>query len=223
MNSSIKEITIIVSSSKHPINAWIDSWVSLNFKHYNIDFIRNSSEAKGGDLCFLISCNEIIQPSIVEKYKKVLLIHASDLPSGRGWSPHIWTILEGGEEISISLLEASEKIDRGDIWHKLHYEVPKYFLYNDIINIINSSHIELINFAIKNFNTIKPSPQDTSVKPTYYRKRSQKDSKISETKSISEQFDNIRICDYERFPAFFELYGKKFKIKIEHYDEENDN
>ena len=43
------------------------------------------------------------------------MIHASDLPKGRGWSPHIWGLINEAQQITISLLEAVDKVDSGDI------------------------------------------------------------------------------------------------------------
>ena len=40
-----------------------------------------------GDILFLISCSERIGDAYRQKYRHVLVLHASDLPKGRGWSP----------------------------------------------------------------------------------------------------------------------------------------
>ena len=39
-------------------------------------------------------------------------------------------------------------------------------------------------------------------------------------KSIKEQFDLLRICDPDRYPAYFEMHGRKYKLRLEYYDEE---
>ena len=43
------------------------------------------------------------------------MIHASDLPKGRV-GLHTWEILDGKSEITVSLIEADESVDAGDIW-----------------------------------------------------------------------------------------------------------
>ena len=219
MSSSIKKLTIIISSEDHPVNSSISDWACNQSKDMSIEIIRSVKQAKGGDLCFLISCTELVPNSVLRKYKNVLVIHASDLPQGRGWSPHIWDILNGNEKIVVSLLEAAEKVDCGDIWKKYSYKIPRYFLYNDIIAVVNKAHIDLMDFAIKNFDNIKPKPQSKKIKPSYYPKRFPKDSEICPSKSIKEQFNNLRVSDKNRFPSYFYLYGKKFKIYIEREDE----
>ena len=39
------------------------------------------------------------------------MIHESDLPHGKGWSPIQWQILEGSDSITITLLDAEDKVD----------------------------------------------------------------------------------------------------------------
>jgi methionyl-tRNA formyltransferase len=176
-------------------------------------------ELRGGDLCFLLSCTDIVPIATLNKYSNVLVIHASDLPVGRGWSPHIWHIINGGKDIVVSLLEASQKVDRGDIWKKLCYPIPSHFLYEDIIKTVNQAHIDLMNFAVDNYGSVQPTPQNPDITATYFPRRTQADSEISALKSIAEQFDTIRASDKYRFPSFFYLRGQKFKLIVERYDD----
>lgn len=219
MKSLIKKISIVISSSEHPINTPINSWIKQNSDKFELEVVRDPYKLEGGDICFLLSCSVIVPSEILKKYRKTLVIHASDLPLGRGWSPHIWQILNGEKDIVVSLIEASEKIDEGDIWNKLQLKVPNYFLYDQIISLMNHAHIDLINFAIENYETVMPIKQDDKIKPTYFPKRTPADSEISAYKSIEAQFDKMRVSDKNRFPSFFYLRGHKFKIILERYDD----
>ena len=144
---------------------------------------------------------------------KTLVIHASDLPHGRGWSPHVWEIINGATDITLSLLEAEDKVDTGDIWKKTIVSIPKTALFDEINELIFNAELELMDFAIANYNTIKPKKQ-SNIDSTYWPKRSPKDSEIDVNKAISEQFDLIRICDPDRFPVFFYKNGERFNITI---------
>ena len=214
-----KNITLIISDARHPVNSWIEAWVSERPEGQVAEIVRTSDQAKGGDICFLISCTEILPAEFMDKYTHVLVIHASDLPKGRGWSPHIWAIIEGQEELTVTLLEASEEVDCGDIWHKSTHQIPKYFLYSDIIEVVNRAHVDLIDYAVEHNGTVDPLPQDLHIAPTYLPKRTPADSEISAYESIASQFNLLRVCDNNRFPSFFHLHGKKFKITIESSDE----
>jgi len=74
-----------------------------------------------------------------------------------------------------------------------------------------------MDYAVENFETIQPRPQD-DVTPTYYGKRTPKDSMIDPLQSIAEQFDLLRVADYERFPAFFDFRGKRYEINLKKTD-----
>ncbi|WP_435980168.1 formyltransferase family protein [Psychrobacter sp. DM4] len=208
-------ISFLCSDQFHPVNEYINKWIEQHFSEHHIELVSSKSELSGGDLLFLISCSEIINSEDRSSYKACLVIHASDLPLGRGWSPHIWQILEGKNDITISLLEAEDKVDSGRIWKKLNLKISRHALWNEINEKLFEKEIELIDFAVSNFDSVIPEPQDFNLKPTYYPKRTPADSKIDALKSIASQFDSIRVCDPHRFPAFFEMEGKKYKIILE--------
>lgn len=209
------DITILCSSEKHPVNQWLVDWMNKNIHKHNIEIVRKKTAISGGDLLFLISCSEIIGQKDRQKYKKSLVIHASSLPRGRGWSPHIWQILEGQKSVCVSLLEAEDQVDSGKIWHQVNIDIPPHFLYDEINSALFEAEILLMDYAIENFCTIVPHAQPSNIDPSYYPKRSPEDSRLDPELSIKSQFDLIRVCDPERFPAFFELYGKRYVIRLE--------
>jgi len=212
------KITILNTSEEHPINSWLKVWVKKYQATHEIQLLRSKKELVEGDILFLISCSEIISKHDRAKFKKTLVIHASDLPKGRGWSPHIWEIVSGAELITISLLEAVDKVDSGDIWKKIKINIPKTALYKEINQFIFKAELELMDFAVEKFTQIIPTKQP-EIESSYWPKRMPKDSEIDIYKSIDEQFDLIRVSDQERFPAFFYKNGKKFKLKVEKVDE----
>jgi len=212
------KITILNSSEEHPINLWLKAWVKRNDKKYEIQLCRTKKDLSTGDLLFLISCSEIISKYERENFSKTLVIHASDLPKGRGWSPHVWEIINGAEQITLSLLEAEDKVDSGDIWKKSKVHIPKTALYEEINQLIFDAEIALMDFAVDKFNQISPQEQ-SKTDPSYWPKRRPEDSEININKSIEDQFNLIRVCDFKRFPAYFYKNGKKFKLKIEVMDE----
>ena len=171
-----------------------------------------------GDILFLISCSDIISKLERGRFKKTLVVHASDLPHGRGWSPHVWEIINGATDITLSLLEAEDKVDTGDIWKKISVPIPKTTLFDEINELIFDSELALMDFAIENYNTIEPRKQPNVV-GTCWSKRSPKDSMIDINQTISEQFDLIRVCDPQRFPAYFYKDGVRFNITIEKNNE----
>lgn len=208
-------ISFLCSDQQHPVNDYLYRWIEQQQEPHQIDLIRSKDELPGGDILFLISCSEIVSAEERSFYRATLLIHASDLPQGRGWSPHIWQLLEGKEEITLSLLEAEDKVDSGRIWKKTKLLVSKHALWNEINKQLFEKEIELIDSAINEFDLIVPKPQEGNIVPTYYPRRTPADSQIDPLQSIASQFNKIRVCDPHRFPAFFEIHGKKYKIILE--------
>ena len=77
---------------------------------------------------------------------------------------------------------------------------------------------DIFGFSIDNFGAIKPEKQSL-YNTSYFPKRTPENSEIDINKNLSDQFDLIRVCDVERFPAFFYKDGQKFNLII-HKDNE---
>ena len=58
--SMLKKVTLIISDEGHPVNCWIEAWVNQRPEGQFAEIVRTSDQAKGGDICFLISCTEIL-------------------------------------------------------------------------------------------------------------------------------------------------------------------
>lgn len=208
------KISVLSSSKKHPIFLTLVHWQKKHEGNHEIEIVQSSQKLTGGDVLFLISCGEIIKKDVRDRYKATLVIHASNVPEGRGMSPHIWQIIEGKNLITVTLLEAEDKLDSGAIWTQRELHLEGHELYKEINDKLFAIESELMDFAVENFKTITPTKQ-RDVDPTYYRKRTPEDSRIDPDKSISEQFDLLRVADNERFPAFFELRGHCYRVCIE--------
>jgi len=74
--------------------------------------------------------------------------------------------------------------------------------------------IEMCFEFINNYERYK-IPIKQSGNETFYKKRIAKDSEIDIFKNIEEQFNLLRIVDNENYPAFFELDGNRYILKIE--------
>jgi len=187
----------------------------VNKNEHEICIARSKAELPGGDILFLLSCSEIIGLEERGAYASSLVLHASNLPKGRGWSPHIWEIIDGSELITLTLLEAEDLVDSGRIWHQIDLRIPRHALWYEINDKLFLAEMSLINFAIEQFGVLEPVSQSKGTEPTYYSKRKPIDSIIDPNKTISDQFNLIRVCDPERYPAYFELHGYKYKITLE--------
>lgn len=209
------KISILCSDPAHPITAYLKGWIERHRRFHDIELVQKKSDLTGGDLLFLVSCNQIVSAKDRAFYAASLVLHASDLPKGRGWSPHIWAIASGSDKITLTLLEAEDKVDSGRIWKKVDILVPKDALWHEINDLLFTEEIRMMDFALISRDVIQPQKQSDEVEPTYHRARTPEDSRIDPDKSIADQFDLIRVCDPVRYPAFFYHRGQRYALKLE--------
>ena len=188
------------------------AWATA-FARAEIEVVLSAAEARGGDYLFLISCAEIVKKDVRTRYRHTLVIHASDLPHGRGWSPVAWTVLSGDTIVTVSMLEAEDKVDTGAIWAQRCFELQGHELLQEINQHLFDMELELMEYAIDYGEAITPRPQAT-VGSVYYERRKPSDSRIDPHKSIAEQFDLLRVSDDVRFPAFFEYRGYRYELRL---------
>ena len=74
----------------------------------------SQEEIVKGEILCLLACETIFKDLHLNKYN--LVVHESDLPKGKGWSPLTWQVLEGKNQIPITLFEATESVDAGKIY-----------------------------------------------------------------------------------------------------------
>jgi len=207
------KITILCSDILHPVFSYLTRWRDLQTAHF-VTIISDASEAVGpGDILFLVSCSEMVKKHVRDKFRHTLVLHAGDLPKGRGWSPHIWEILNGSNELTLSLLSAEDGVDRGPIWKKIKIQLNGYELYSEINHKLFEAELKMLDYACENIDLSKPKEQ-LEVDATYYKKRVAGDSELDINKSIKSQFNLLRVCDQKRFPAFINIDGHKYNVHI---------
>jgi methionyl-tRNA formyltransferase len=209
------KISILCTDPNHPVITNLNNWMDeISAKGHNPTLVYDKSELAGGDILFLVSCSQMIRETDRTKYKAALVLHASDLPKGRGWSPHIWNILEGINQITVTLLDARDQVDSGAIWLKTTFPLEGHELLPEINEKLFAAELWLMTQAIEKFGSIIPIPQQGDPRP-YLIKRTPADSELDPQKTIAEQFDLLRTVDSKRYPAFFDYRGKRYLIKIE--------
>jgi len=214
------KISILCTDSDHPVVNNLREWIDeMSCKGHEAALVFDKADLQGGDILFLVSCSQLIRDTEQEKYRATLVLHASDLPKGRGWSPYIWSILGGAEQITVSLLETSEPVDSGAIWLKTTFSLEGHELLPEINEKLFAAELLLMSQAVDQFYTIKPMQQMGEPGP-YMAKRSPADSRLDPAKSIAEQFNLLRVVDSQRYPAFFDYRGKRYLIKIEKVENE---
>lgn len=209
------KISILCTDAAHPVVPHLQAWTRRTIADgHETRLVFDKGELRGGDLLFLVSCSQLIRPEVRATFKATLVLHASDLPTGRGWSPHIWSVLRGAAGFTVSLLEAVEPVDSGAIWLKTTCSLEGHELLPEIEAKLFAAELSLMTQAVEKFHAIRPVPQQGEPGQSFPR-RTPADSRLDANKTIAEQFDLLRVVDAERFPAFFEHRGHRYVLKIE--------
>ena len=152
----------------------------------------------------------------LHRSKYNIVVHGSDLPRGRGMSPISWQILNNKKNITFSLIEANESIDNGKIYYKKKINIKKDTLFDEIKNIQFDASINLIKKFLKYLKKNKKPPKSVEQvgTPSYYRKRTPADGRLSINKNLKSQFNLLRIADNKNYPSFFKIYNKTYVLKV---------
>lgn len=198
-----------------------DSWVLPYANHlvlellergFDAELVREHPAVRVGWINFMLGCTRVTPPDVLERNLHNFVVHESDLPEGRGFAPAAWQILEGRKTITVCLLEAAHEADCGDIWLKENIELDGTELCGEWRDLQGKKTVQLCLRLIDDFPRIQPSPQKGT--PSHYPRRRPKDSQLNVDLSIREQFNLLRTVDNERYPAFFEINGTRYVLKI---------
>ena len=218
MEEMIKKlkISILVDSDEIWYNKYLnDLLIGLKKLGHQVILVTKQDYITGGDICFILSCINIIPETTLAKNKNNIVIHASDLPKGRGWSPMSWQILDGKDEIPLSLFEARNEVDSGKVYIKDNIKLNG----NELIGESREKLARKVNdMAISFVKDYPMNGEEQKGKPSFYSRRRPKDSELDINKTIKEQFNLLRIVDNENYPAFFTHKDKKYIIKIRQED-----
>jgi len=185
----------------------------LKSRNHQVDYIFSKNDIKPGNVLFMLSCSNIVEKRFLDLNTNNIVVHASDLPQGKGFAPMQWQILEGKNEIPITLFEAVEAVDAGPYYIKssIHYKGTE--LYDELREILSEKIIDMCAEFIDNYNDLKPKEQIGN--ESFYPRRKTKDDEINPEKTIIELFNHFRIADNDRFPLYFYYKDNKYYLKIE--------
>lgn len=215
------KISILTDSS-----SWMNTYNkilmdSLKEVGCEVSLISSKHDIREGDIAFFLSCFDIIGKEYLQKNNHNIVVHASNLPQGKGWSPMTWQILEGKNEIPLSLFEATEKVDSGDIYLRDKIILKGTELISEWQEIMGKKIVDMCLHFVEDYPNIITKKIKQEGVETFYPQRTPKNSQLDINKTIKDQFNLLRVVDNEKYPAFFEINGKVYLLKIyERKDEE---
>jgi methionyl-tRNA formyltransferase len=194
------------------IESLISSWRELD---HDILWAHSLDDISAADFCFCLSFSKRIPSKVRQRFRHTLVVHESDLPAGKGWSPLTWQVLEGKNRIPITLFEAAEQFDSGLIYAQRWIEFEGHELVGELREGQARATQELCRWFIDKYPESTSAARKQQGQESFYPRRTPLDSELDPNKTITEQFNLLRVVDNDRYPAFFKFKGRRFSIKIE--------
>lgn len=188
------------------------SWIADG---HQVSWTHDAAAVPSGDVCFYLSYGRIVGREVLLQHKNNLVVHESDLPKGRGWSPLTWQVLEGADVIPVTLIEAAEEVDSGPIYMQERIQLCGDELIDELRRLQVDSTIRLCRAFMRDYPEVTNTACLQRGESSYYSRRRPKDGRLDPDKTLREQFNLLRISDNLRYPAWFEMAGIKYTIQIE--------
>lgn len=213
------KIVFLLDKTNNWIKNYVDEFINSNKNEkFNFQISFNHQDVNNNDIVFILGYTKILDEDFLNLNKLNLVVHESDLPKGKGFSPVQWQILRGQNNIVFTLFEAKKELDSGDIFLQKHVSFSGYELFDKIREIQGKKTMELIGEFLDIYPAINKKAQ--LGEGTTFKRRKLSDDKLDINKSIKEQFNHLRIANNEEYPLWFEIDGNKYIIKI--FEEENE-
>jgi methionyl-tRNA formyltransferase len=184
-------------------------------RNIKCSLFTDKRKIKKGNICFHLSCTKLTKINTLKKFNYNIVIHASDLPKGRGYSPWIWNIIKGKNIVKLSAFEIDKENkspDSGLIYFKDKVRLNGSELLDEIREKLANKILDMSLNILKKINKLKPKKQKG--KPSYFRRRKPKDQEIFLKKSLISQINILRTADNDKWPAYFFYKKKKYLLKI---------
>lgn len=180
-------------------------------------FVRDAGAVQSDGVAFYLSCLKLTPTEVLERNPHNVVVHASALPRGRGFSPMVWQVLEGSNVIPVTMILAAEEADSGDVLMEDSIELGGHELNGEMRALLGQKIIEMClrYLALPD----PPTGRQQSGQPNWYPRRKPADSKLDPQLSIADQFDLLRVADNVRYPAYFDHRGHRYILKIEREDD----
>nr|VFJ52782.1 MAG: Formyl transferase [Candidatus Kentron sp. FM]VFJ57299.1 MAG: Formyl transferase [Candidatus Kentron sp. FM]VFK08929.1 MAG: Formyl transferase [Candidatus Kentron sp. FM] len=181
---------------------------------YRVLWTHDMNELRTADFCFYLGCGQIVPPAVLARFRNNPVVHASDLPQGKGWSPLTWQILEGKNRIPVTLFEAVKKIDSGVIYAQEWLEFEGHELLDELRAKLAYTTLSLCRQFITDYPGILARARRQEGEENFYPRRKPADSRLDPMRSLAEQFQLLRVVDNVNYPAFFEWKGNRYTLAV---------
>ena len=179
---------------------------------HDVKHVYKANRLRKGDVAFFLSCEKIVGRDVRARHPHNIVIHGSAVPKGRGWSPLSWSVLEGKSVLPVSLFEADDNVDHGNVYATKTFKLDGHELIDEIRAKEAAVIEELAVAFVLQYPPGRGTPQ--SGKATYYPRRTPDDCEFDPAQPLLKHFNLLRIVDNKRYPAHFKHKGQTYILRI---------
>ena len=205
------------------INDFIPAWaLQLRAAGHTLGWAHNAALLPESQVCFYLSYGRIVGTALRARHGNNLVVHESNLPAGRGWSPLTWQVLQGARNIVVTLFEAADAVDSGVIYGQTAIQLRGDELVDDLRRQQATATFELCADFVASYPGVLQQARKQHGTPSYFPRRTPVDSRIDLDLPLRDQFNLLRVCDNNRYPAWFEHAGARYTLSINRVKQDDD-
>lgn len=166
------------------------------------------------DLLFVVSWRYRIPRAVYSRPRLgTFVFHDSLLPGYRGFSPTVWSILNGEDHTGVTLFEISEEMDAGDIVDQQRIAIGPTQTIAEVLEAVTEVYLELLARNLEPLlrGTAGRRPQDHA-RATYTCRRLPEDNRIDWRSSSSRIYDLVRAAGAPYPGAYTFLDGRMLRV-----------
>ncbi|WP_311172598.1 methionyl-tRNA formyltransferase [Halobellus ordinarius] len=160
------------------------------------------------DLCLCGGWSQIIKPRVLNVPDRGFLgFHSSRLPEGRGGAPVNWNLIDGADEVWISLFYYEAGVDAGDVITQGSVPVTHRDDVATVFDALASKACQLLSSVRRRLETDSVSADPQTVSNATYRPRRQpQDGLIDWARDPDQQYDWVR-AQTDPYPGAYTFYS----------------
>ena len=218
---SLKKICLVIWDRDK--NEYYRKLVNKHANSFHFDIVNKVPDIDNNyDLINIINYQKKIENSHL--YPNAVVMHCSDLPQGKGWSPLYYTIVNNHDYYCLTVIKLAEAIDSGNVICKARFKMKKTYcidqlrLWDDILMLELSCKIvskcDLSYSSGKQQEEFKQLNASFNAKPNF-------DYEICTTDSIQKNISELR-ARYGKAQPYIRIDNETFKLKLEPVNLYND-
>jgi UDP-4-amino-4-deoxy-L-arabinose formyltransferase/UDP-glucuronic acid dehydrogenase (UDP-4-keto-hexauronic acid decarboxylating) len=166
------------------------------------------------DLMFAVSWRFMVPAKVYQRPRLgTFVFHDSLLPTYRGFSPTVWSIINGEDHTGVTLFEIADGVDEGDIIAQQSVPIAPDDTIAVVMERVTQTYLDILAQNLENLlmNKVLRHPQNHDL-ATYTCKRLPEDNRIDWTAPTAAIFNLIRATTAPYPGAYAYLGDQKLRV-----------